>query len=342
MTQVSTSIPPRLIAEPVPPRSRTRHRWPQRIVLSMLVLAGIGAVYQLIAAERDRRAYPPPGRLIDVGGYRLHVDARGPASATPTVILEGGAGLGAVTWGWIQPRIAETTRVVAYDRAGVGWSDRGPEPRDGEQIARELHAALQGAGIYGPYVLVGHSFGGLYVRMFADMYPDEVTGLVLVDPTHPDQMQRSPREGEAMQTTGRLMAVFDVLSHVGVLRLINPAQLMPGLPPEQDAELRAYTAAGFANAAQAEMAVIESRTSPQVRRTRGLGDRPLIILSAGQTVAQDPLFFELHHELATLSTRGVHRVEDGATHAGMVFDATHAQATIAAIEEVVRVATSVR
>lgn len=338
MTQATTSIPPHVITEPAPPRSRTRPRWPLRIVLSMLVLAGIGAVYQLIATERDRRAYPPPGRLIDVGGYRLHVDSRGPASAGPTVILEGGAGLGSVTWGWIQPRIAETTRVVAYDRAGVGWSDRGPEPRDGQQIARELHSALQGAGIQEPYVLVGHSFGGLYVRMFADMYPEEVVGLVLVDPTHPDQMQRSPKEAEAMQTTGRLMGVFDVLSHLGVLRLINPAQLMPGLPAAQDAQLRAYAADGFANAAKAEMAVIESRTAPQVRQTRNLGDRPLVVLSAGQTVAQDPMFYALHDELATLSRRGVHRVEDGATHAGMVFDATHAQATIAAIEEIVRAA----
>jgi len=308
----------------------------------LLVLAGIGAVYQLIATERDRRAYPPPGRLIDVGGYRLHLDARGVASAAPTVILEGGAGLGSVTWGWVQPRVAETTRVLAYDRAGIGWSDRGPEPRDGRQIARELHAALQGAGIYGPYVLVGHSFGGLYVRIFGDMYPDEVVGMVLVDPTHPDQMQRSPREGEAMQTTGRLMGVFDVLSHSGVLRLINPAQLMPGLPAMQDARLRAYAADGFANAAKAEMAIIESRTAPQVRQTGDLGDRPLMVLSAGQTLAQDPLFSDLHDELAHLSTRGIHRVEEGATHASMVFDATHAQATITAIQEVVRVATSMR
>jgi len=313
-----------------------------RILAGSLVVLVAATLLQLISTERDRRAYPAPGQLIDVGGYRLHVDVRGPASAAPTVILEGGAGLGSVTWGWVQPRIAEMTRVVAYDRAGIGWSDRGPEPRDAQQIARELHTALQTAGINGPYVLVGHSFGGLYVRVFGDLYPDEVVGLVLVDPTHPDQMRRSPREGEAMQTTGRLMGVFDMLSHVGLLRLINPAQLMPGLPPAQDAELRAYTADAFANAAKLEMAVIESRTSPQVRQARDLGDRPLIVLSAGQTVAQDPLFYDLHEELAALSTRSVHRVEPGATHAAMVFDATHAEATIAAIEEVVRAATPVR
>jgi pimeloyl-ACP methyl ester carboxylesterase len=324
--------------EGVPQRTRLR-RWPVRVVATVVTLLGLGAVYQLIATDRDRHTYPPPGRLVDVGDHRLrlHVYVQGSPSSAPTVILEGGAGLGSVTWGWVQPRIAESTRVVSYDRAGVGWSDRGPEPRDGLQIARELHTALHAAGIEGPYVLVGHSFGGLYVRMFTDLYPDEVVGLVLIDPTHPDQNQRSPREAEGMRTTLRLMAAFDVLSHVAALRLANPAAMfVPGLPSAQDGALRAYAATGFASAAAAEMRVVEERTFPQVRQTRDFGARPLVVLSAGQTVAADPLFFDLHEELAALSTEGSHRVVDGASHAGMVFDAVHAAATSAAIEEVVR------
>jgi pimeloyl-ACP methyl ester carboxylesterase len=315
--------------------TRQMARWQVRLIITLAAVAGVGAAYQLIAAEIDRRAFPPPGRLVDVDGHRLHVRASGSASDAPTVILEGGAGLGSVTWAWVQPRVAERTRVVAYDRAGVGWSDRGPEPRDGQQIATELHAALDGAGVSGPYVLVGHSFGGVYVRIFADLYPDEVVGLVLVDPTHPDQLDRSPREAQAMRTTRQLMRVFDGLSHLGLLRLANPAAMfMPGLPAPQDAELRAYAATGFAEAAEAEMAVVEERTFPQARGAHLLGARPLIVLSAGQTVAQDPLFYELHAELATLSTRGTHRVVDAASHAGMVFDATYAEATIAAINAV--------
>ena len=316
-----------------PPAHR---RWSARVIGAGLVLLGVGAAYQRLAIERDRRRYPPPGQLIDVGGYRLHLHPLGPTTTGPTVVLEGGAGLGSVTWGWVQPRVAETARVVAYDRAGVGWSDRGPEPRDAEQIATELHAALHGAGLVGPYVLVGHSFGGLYVRVFADRYPDEVSGLVLVDPTHPDQTLRVPREGQAMGTTRRVMRVLDALSHVGVLRLANPAALlMPGLPRAQDAALRAYAATGFVAAAAAEMAVIDDRTFPQVRRTQRLGDRPLVVLSAGQTVTLEPVFLELHRQLAGLSSSGMHRVVDGASHAGMVFDATYAAAASAAIEEVV-------
>ena len=306
-----------------------------RMLGTAAAVAGVGSVFQVIAAERDRRVFPPPGRLIDVGGFRLHMDVTGSASGAPTVILEGGAGLGSVTWAWVQPQVAERTRVVAYDRAGVGWSDRGPEPRDGRQIATELHAALEGAGIRSPYVLVGHSFGGVYVRIFADVYPDEVAGLVLVDPTHPDQMERSPRAAQSLRTTRQLMRVLDGLSHFGLLRLANPAAMfMPGLPPQQAAELRAYAAAGCAAAAGAEMAVVEKRTFPQARGARSLGGRPLVVLSAEQTVAQDPLFLELHQELAGLSTRGTHRVVDGASHAGMVFDATQAQATVAGINAV--------
>ncbi len=235
----------------------------------------------------------------------------------------------------MQPQVAERTRVVAYDRAGVGWSDRGPEPRDGRQIATELHTALEAAAVGGPYVLVGHSFGGVYVRIFADLYPDEVAGLVLVDPTHPDQTERSPRAAQSLRTTRQLMRVLDGLSHIGLLRLANPAAMfMPGLPPRQSAELRAYAAAGSAAAAEAEMAVVEKRTFPQARGACSLGTRPLIVLSAGQTVVQEPLFYELHEELARLSTSGTHRVVNGASHAGMVFDATYAQATVAAINDV--------
>jgi pimeloyl-ACP methyl ester carboxylesterase len=335
----ATLSPPRY-SDAQPHVSRTR-RWrlPLRVAASVLVLAGIGAAYHVIATERDRRTYPPPGQLVDVGGHRLHVYAQGATSSAPTVILEGGAGLGSVTWAWVQPRVAQVTRVVAYDRAGVGWSEAGPQPRDARQIATELRAALHSAGIAGPYVMVGHSFGGLYVRMFTDLNPDEVVGLVLVDPTHPEQTQRSAREAEGVATTVRLMTAFDAISHVGALRLANPAAMfMPGLPSEQNAELRAYAATGFAATAAAEMRVAEARTFPQVRQTRDLGARPLIVLSAGQTVAADPLFFDLHAELAALSSNGSHRVVDGASHAGMVFDARYAEATSTAIEEVVRLA----
>jgi len=142
---------------------------------------------------------------IDVGGYEMYLHCMGTQS--PTVILEAGFGDVLDTWSLVQPEVARSTRTCAYDRAGLGRSDPGPAPRDGIQIVRELHALLINAGIEGPYVLVGHSLGGMYMRLFADYYPEEVVGLVLVDSAHIDQFERnaaimpteSPDESESLR-----------------------------------------------------------------------------------------------------------------------------------------------
>jgi hypothetical protein len=147
-------------------RKRGFFFWVRRILLGLAVapiaLGVIGSIYQAIATEIDQRNYPPPGQLVDVGGYKLHLYCTGEGS--PTVILDALFPGTDSNWVWVQPKIAKTTRVCAYDRAGHGWSDSGPEPRDAEQQARELHTLLTNAGIAGPYILVGHSLGGLSVR----------------------------------------------------------------------------------------------------------------------------------------------------------------------------------
>ena len=142
-------------------------------------LALIGATYEALSASGDARTYPPPGRLVDVGGYRLHIHCLGTGS--PTVVLDAGLSGMSHDWNLVQAEIAQTTRVCAYDRAGMGWSDAGPLPRTPEQIARELHTLLTNAGIASPYMLVGHSLGGKNVRMFALQHPEQVAGMVLVD-----------------------------------------------------------------------------------------------------------------------------------------------------------------
>jgi pimeloyl-ACP methyl ester carboxylesterase len=153
------------------------------------------------AAERKAGSLPPPGEIVDVGGHNLHIVCRG--EGAPPVVLDAGMGEAWVTWSKVQPALARTTRACSYDRAGIGYSDPGPLPRTSARIAEELHALLHGAGVAGPYVLVGHSFGGYNVRLFASRYPREVAGIVLVDASHEDQWRRFPRpvveEAERMQ-----------------------------------------------------------------------------------------------------------------------------------------------
>src|SRR3712207_2549671 len=141
------------------------------LVVALLVLAVAGAIYQAIATELAERAYPPPGEMVDVGGYGLHIDCVGKGG--PTVVLDAGSGLFSAQWVRVQRQVSHTTRVCAYDRAGMGWSEMGPDPRDARRITGELHALLTKAGIEEPYVLVGHSFGGMYMQTYAARYPEE-------------------------------------------------------------------------------------------------------------------------------------------------------------------------
>ena len=133
---------------------------------------------------------------MDAGGHKLHLLIMGEERGGPTVVLEAGGMATSPQWALIQPGIADFARVVSYDRAGLGWSEPGPKPRDARTIARELHLALRSAGLPGPYVLVGASLGGPYAAVFADSYRDETAGLVLVDSVHPDQLQRLPPEAQ--------------------------------------------------------------------------------------------------------------------------------------------------
>ncbi len=199
-------------------RTRPRRRlraWIRRgllgLVIGLVALAVIGAIYQAFATEIYRRLYPPPGGLVDVGGHSLHINCVGEGSST--VILESGSGATSVDWANIQPEVANTTRVCAYDRAGSGWSETGPGPGDPQQIAGELHTLLGNAGIDGPYVLVGHSFGGLYVRMYAELYPNEVEGMVLVDSSHPEQSKRSA-EAQAASSAEEFRATPETSAQV--------------------------------------------------------------------------------------------------------------------------------
>jgi len=153
------------------------------VALTLLALPLAGAGYEAWSARGAADRYPPPGRLVDVGDHALHLDVRGAGS--PVVVLEAGSGETSLGWQAVADALAERTTVVAYDRAGYAWSEPSAEPRTGEAVVADLRAALDAAGLAGPYVVVGHSMGGLFARLLAERAPEDVAGLVLVDARPP-------------------------------------------------------------------------------------------------------------------------------------------------------------
>lgn len=189
------------------------------ITAALALVAGLGVLYQMVGTRRDMRLNPPPGKLVDLGTHRLHVRESG--SGGPTIVLEAGLMSTVLSWTELQTELSKSYRVVSYDRAGLGWSDLGPMPRTAERIVDELHELLRSASIAPPYVLVGHSFGGLTMPLFAARYPNETAGVVLVDPVAPSEWN-PPSEHDRKQTRigAKVCRRAAVLSRVGILRFV--------------------------------------------------------------------------------------------------------------------------
>ena len=251
--------------------------WLGRIAVLIIGLTLVGAIYESLAEAADARTYPPPGQLVDIGGYRLHINCTG--SGSPTVVIDAGWGDWSTTWGFVQPEVAKTTRVCTYDRAGMGWSEAGPLPRDAAQFAKELHTLLQNANIPGPYVMVGHSLGGLPVRVFVHDNASEIAGVVLIDSMTPKQFTQSPTEVESRSDSqSQPFSLPAALARFGLVRLLaKPLGIIPYTPPNEEAyysrlvrtqNVQAYFSEGQGMpAAGAEASAVKT-----------FGDLPLIVL----------------------------------------------------------------
>ena len=302
-------------------------------------LTGIGSLYQAVATERDRRAHPPPGRLVDIDGCRLHVQTSG--RGLPSVVLESGLGGMSSAWGWIQPETAKFSRVVSYDRAGLGWSGPDPSPKTATLAVRRLRSVLLRTRVPPPYVLVGHSMGGLLIRVFADLFPDEVAGMVLLDAVHPDQHLRSAAIETHMRTGFRLLKAVPLLARLGYVRLTGLFDAWgEGLPARQAAESEAFLSSYQHLKTTLDESLAWETICAEVRGTCGLGNTPLAVVTAGKDVL--PGQPELQSELALLSSDSVHFVVKGADHVTLVSRREHALTVVRAIRHVVERANAMR
>lgn len=288
------------------------------------VLAAAGAVYEGIAGAGDATRYAPAGRLVDVGGYSLHLDCRGEGS--PTVVLDAGLGASALDWALVQPDLARTTRVCSYDRAGMGFSDPGPQPRSPARIADELHLLLESAAVPGPYVLVGHSLAGKNLRMFAEAYPADVAGMVLVDAR--SEMVETSADTDAFKVALEGQAtLFSVARRLGIVRLFGGALVgEPLVPPDLATQMALAQTEPDAIAETTQEGLLRSADDAALADAR-LGSMPLVVIAAGESMRDLPGWSDAQEAMAALSTRGRLIVAEDSGHAvhlaepGLVIDA---------------------
>jgi len=308
--------------------SRAR-RWVVYPLLGAYALSALGGAYQTAAESLDRHTHKAPGQLVDVGGHRLHLLCVG--SGAPTVILESGLGEAAAYWGWISNALAQETKVCAYDRAGRGWSDAVATPQDGVAVATDLHILLDRAHVTGPFVLVGHSSGAEYVRIFAGRYPEQVAGMVLLDGQPPEAFEGLPIFPVFYNGFRRVSALLPSLARIGVGRVLYHDGF-DGLPANvRDMQRFTYSSTRAARSLRDEFAELPTSLA-QARSFQNLGDRPLVVVTAERDAMAG--WLPLQDRMATLSTNSSHRVVPY-THDGLVTDQTAAQTSIGAIRDVV-------
>ena len=278
---------------------RGRSRWLVAPVIATLLVFAIGGGLATISAAASSTVPSATGRMIDVGGHRLYVECTG--SGGPAVILQAGLGASSSSWAGIAPAVAETTTVCSYDRAGHGRSDEAG-PQDGVALATDLHTLLERAGVPGPYILVGHSSGGPYVRVYAARYPEHVAGMVLLDAQPADAFTALPNYPGFYSTFRTVATLSPSLARIG---LLGP---LLGLSADE-------STLAAARGGRDEFLVLPTALQQSSALT-SIGDRPLIVVTAaaeadaGWVAAQD--------NLPRLSTASVHRVLAAATHNSLI------------------------
>ena len=300
-------------------------------IFALLVLATIvGVAYEMFGRRHAAREFPPPGKLVDIGGRRIQLDCRGTGS--PTVIFEAGLDMsGSLSWSAVHDEIAKTTRACAYSRAGIMWSDPHDAPQNGKSIAADLHATLNNASEQGPFVLVGHSLGGPYIMTYTKFFGDEVAGLVFIDASHPEQVQRFNTvarisESNIMKFRDKVGAA---LNWTGVVRAVAASiKRMPNMPARDDQAVKAYASTTLGPMLKENEAI--EQTLAEAGTFRNLGHRPVFVLTAmapfpeqaladlkmttDQAKQHQEIWKQMHEEQATWSSRSEHQLVPDSSH----------------------------
>lgn len=267
----STSHTSKPHSRPLLGRGRRLLRW----ILAFLVLLLLGTTYESVSRAIDPHRFPPPGRLIEMGGYDLHLYCIG--KGAPTVILEGGLGGGVVTWPFTQPAISAHTRVCSYDRSGWAWSS-GTAPETGQETVLRLHTLLDRAGEQGPYILVGHSVGGLYSQLYAASFPDEVAGMVLVEARHDAFDRMLAQAGVANDPAGSLASrLTPYMNRIGVTRMLSHLTSIGRRLPNGMMEMSIRPASQAA--ARQEHRILQAVNDEVQTANLSLGSKPLVIVT---------------------------------------------------------------
>ena len=311
----------------------------------MILLAAAAAILAVLAAmavaqsrgdRQDARTFPPPGRMVDIGGRRLHARVMG--SGSPAVIFESGISASSISWTVLQPQIAALTTTVSYDRAGLGWSDPVPGPFNAERIVADFALLLQNLRIPPPYILVGHSFGALLARLYAERHPDQIAGLVLVDPVLSSEWSNpDPGHVRSLKAACMLSSWGAVLARFGVVRFATAPLLREStVLPRLIGKASAGPAAGVIDRLTGEIRKLPRESWPVVRALwcrpgsfRGMArhlralpasfrplrnerfDFPIVVISAGNLT---PEGLAEHRSVAALSPHGEHVVAEGSGH----------------------------
>jgi pimeloyl-ACP methyl ester carboxylesterase len=285
-----------------------------------------GALYNAISIRRLMSRYPVPGNFYQVNGSKMHLYCIGTGS--PAVLLESGLGSNWLYWQKVQPELAKTTRVCSYDRAGLGWSDLQPGPRDTKNIAAQLHSLLLQAGETGPLVLAGASAGGFYARVFAATYPMEVVGLVFVDSSSPEQIEALPgaKDSDEQRRKRHRDAAWDWVKQAS-----GWARLLGHCKGSVDSGLEAY--ADIARAADCRPSFATSwlgewdnfwRSGEEVAKAPCCGNVPILVVSqdpdrpkpgwSAQQIAAQPIWSSIQEHLKSLSPHSRRIIARGSRH----------------------------